>query len=84
MEDTEEWKFIDVAIMQLYSLPDLALLKLSSQTVLSCVLLPEMLVVPIKQIHMPSQWCRITLCSPLELLSQDFSWSKNQVRISLT
>ncbi|KIJ13585.1 hypothetical protein PAXINDRAFT_80791 [Paxillus involutus ATCC 200175] len=46
----DAWQFLNIAIIQLYSMPDLDLLKISSQTVPSCKLLPDVIVLPIKQI----------------------------------
>ncbi|KAG2082732.1 uncharacterized protein F5147DRAFT_748992 [Suillus discolor] len=59
--DDADWRFADVAIIQLYSLPDDTLLQLSSQTVASCSHLDDLCVVPVKKIisvvamipHMP-------------------------------
>jgi hypothetical protein len=46
----EDWQFVDVAIIRMYSLPDEALLQLSSQTVASCIHPNEVVVVNIKNI----------------------------------
>ncbi|KAJ8579693.1 hypothetical protein M405DRAFT_712474, partial [Rhizopogon salebrosus TDB-379] len=48
--DQNEWCFINVAIVQLYSLPDDALLQLSFQTVVSCTQLDEIVVVDVRNI----------------------------------
>ena len=52
MDDDEEsrWKFLDVAIMRLYSPPDASLLHRSSHTMPPCTLLPDLIVLPIEQI----------------------------------
>lgn len=51
MDDNEDaWRYLDVAVIQLYSLPDEALLQLSSQTVASCTRVDEISVVDIKTI----------------------------------
>jgi hypothetical protein len=47
----DSWQYLNVAMVQLYSLPDIDLLKCSSQTVFSCTLLPNTIVLPIKHIH---------------------------------
>ncbi|KAG1847253.1 hypothetical protein C8R48DRAFT_615779 [Suillus tomentosus] len=48
--DDADWRFADVAIIQLYSLPDDALFQLSSHTVASCSPLDDVCVVPVKKI----------------------------------
>jgi hypothetical protein len=48
--DQNEWCFINVAIVRLYSLPDDALLQLSFQTVVSCTQLDEIVVVDVRHI----------------------------------
>ncbi|KAG2039117.1 hypothetical protein BDR03DRAFT_1009314 [Suillus americanus] len=40
----DEWRYTDVVILQLYSLPDEELLEVSSQTVVSCIRLDELTV----------------------------------------
>ncbi|KAG0701436.1 hypothetical protein DFH29DRAFT_990075 [Suillus ampliporus] len=49
-EDQNDWHFIDVTVVQLYSPPDHALLKCSFQTVVSCMQLDEIAVVNVKSI----------------------------------
>lgn len=48
--DNADWCFADIAVIQLYSLPDNTLLQLSSCTVASCALLDDICVVPVKKI----------------------------------
>ncbi|KIJ09554.1 hypothetical protein PAXINDRAFT_17364 [Paxillus involutus ATCC 200175] len=43
-------RFINVAVLQLYSMPDEELLRLSMQTYATCTLLDELLVIDVKQI----------------------------------
>lgn len=43
-------RFADVAVIQMYSVPDESLLRLSSQTVASCTRLESIAVVNVKQI----------------------------------
>ncbi|KAG1799693.1 uncharacterized protein HD556DRAFT_1231122 [Suillus plorans] len=49
-DDDCDWRFADVAIICLYSHPDEDLLRLSSQTVVSCSQLEDIYVVDVKQI----------------------------------
>ncbi|KAG1853989.1 hypothetical protein F4604DRAFT_1591365 [Suillus subluteus] len=48
--DKEDWQFVNVALIQLYSTPDESLLKLSSQTVPSCTRVDEFCVLDVKKI----------------------------------
>ncbi|KAG2062347.1 hypothetical protein BDR06DRAFT_978729 [Suillus hirtellus] len=48
--DEEDWQFINVALIQLYSAPDNSLLKLLLQTVASCIHLNEFCVLDVKKI----------------------------------
>ncbi|KAG0693975.1 hypothetical protein DFH29DRAFT_815817 [Suillus ampliporus] len=48
--DDADWRFADIAVIQLYSLPDNALLELSSHTVASCSRLDDICIVPVKKI----------------------------------
>jgi hypothetical protein len=48
--DDADWRFADIAVIRLYSLPDNALLQLSSRTVASCSRLDDICVVPVKKI----------------------------------
>ncbi|KAG1768973.1 hypothetical protein EDD22DRAFT_771576 [Suillus occidentalis] len=50
IDDDRNWRFADVAIICLYSLPDEDLLQISSQTVVSCSRLADICVVDVKQI----------------------------------
>ncbi|KAG2340367.1 hypothetical protein BDR05DRAFT_1002561 [Suillus weaverae] len=50
IDDDCDWRFADVAIICLYSLPDEDLLQLSSQTIVSCSRLADIYVVDVKQI----------------------------------
>jgi hypothetical protein len=49
-DEDSHWKFLNVAVIRLYSLPDPSLLKLSSQTVVSCTLTLDLVVVAIKNV----------------------------------
>lgn len=49
-QDQNDWHFINVAVVQLYSPPDHALLERSFQTVVSCAQLDEIVVVDVKSI----------------------------------
>lgn len=49
-DNEDDWQFVNAAIFKLYSTPDFDLLKQSSQTIASCMLLPELMVIPVKQI----------------------------------
>ncbi|KAG1722369.1 hypothetical protein EDD22DRAFT_983013 [Suillus occidentalis] len=49
-EDQNDWHFIDVAVVRLYSPPDHALLEHSFQTVVSCTQLDEIVAVDVKSI----------------------------------
>lgn len=46
----DEWRYTDVVILQLYSLPDEELLEVSSQTVVSCIRLDEFTVTNVENI----------------------------------
>ncbi|KAG1894229.1 uncharacterized protein F5891DRAFT_961902 [Suillus fuscotomentosus] len=48
--DKEDWQFVNVALIQLYSAPDDSLLKLLSQTVASCTRLDEFCILDVKKI----------------------------------
>lgn len=50
LDDDHNWRFMDVALIHLYSLPDEHLLQLSSHTVVSCAKLEDVYVVDVKQI----------------------------------
>ncbi|KAG1905035.1 uncharacterized protein F5891DRAFT_922696, partial [Suillus fuscotomentosus] len=50
VDDNASYHFIDIAVVQMYSPPDDPLLRLSSQTVVSCTLLDEVSVVNVKEI----------------------------------
>ncbi|KAI6119745.1 hypothetical protein EDD16DRAFT_1706451 [Pisolithus croceorrhizus] len=47
---SEAWQFEDIALIRLYSLPDEALLKISSHTLISSKLLDELVVVHVKSL----------------------------------
>ncbi|KAJ8580047.1 hypothetical protein M405DRAFT_855068 [Rhizopogon salebrosus TDB-379] len=49
-DDEDNWRFLDVAMIQMYSLPDEALLQLSSQTVASCTCSDRVLAIDVKDI----------------------------------
>ncbi|KAG1832614.1 hypothetical protein DFJ58DRAFT_671041 [Suillus subalutaceus] len=49
-DDDNEWHFENVAVVQMYSMPHKELLKLSSQTLISCTLLDDILAIDVKNI----------------------------------
>jgi hypothetical protein len=49
-DDDNEWHFKNVAVVQMYSMPHKELLKLSSQTLVSCTLLDDILTIDVKNI----------------------------------
>ncbi|KAG1906317.1 uncharacterized protein F5891DRAFT_942452, partial [Suillus fuscotomentosus] len=61
-DNDNEWHFKNVAVVQMYSVPNKDLLKLSSQTLVSCTLLDDILAIDVKDIvsviamvpHMPT------------------------------
>jgi hypothetical protein len=50
IDNEDDWQFADVAIIQMYSVPDENLLHLSSQTVASCTHLETFVVIDVKHI----------------------------------
>ncbi|KAG2066234.1 hypothetical protein BDR04DRAFT_1121328 [Suillus decipiens] len=60
--DDDEWHFKNVAVVQMYSMPNKGLLKFSLQTLISCTLLDDILTINVKDIvciiamipHMPT------------------------------
>lgn len=50
IDHEDDWQFADVAIIQMYSIPDENLLRLSSQTVASCTRLETVAIVNVKHI----------------------------------
>jgi hypothetical protein len=48
-DDEHDWRWQDVAVVQLFSLPNADLLRLSSHTVISCSKLEEICVIDVKQ-----------------------------------
>jgi hypothetical protein len=48
--EEDEWQFSNVAVVNMYSTPDKALLKLSSQTLASCMHLDEIRVINVKDV----------------------------------
>ncbi|KIJ59683.1 hypothetical protein HYDPIDRAFT_32907 [Hydnomerulius pinastri MD-312] len=51
LQDDEQWRFTDVAIIKPYSSPDLDLLALSQQVLVSCTLLDNTFIVDVKNIR---------------------------------
>ncbi|KAG2350638.1 hypothetical protein BDR05DRAFT_869102, partial [Suillus weaverae] len=49
-DNEDNWHFLDVAVIQVYSLPDKALLQLSSQMVASCTRSEQVLAINVKDI----------------------------------
>lgn len=49
-DNEDNWHFLDIAVIQMYSLPDEALLQLSSQTVASCTHSEQVLAIDVKDI----------------------------------
>ncbi|KAG1747507.1 hypothetical protein EDD22DRAFT_958220 [Suillus occidentalis] len=49
-DNEDNWRFLDVAVIQAYSLPDKALLQLSSQMVTSCTRSEQVLAIDVKDI----------------------------------
>ena len=49
-DEEDEWQFSNVAVVNMYSPPNKALLKLSSQTLASCTHLDEVRVINVKDV----------------------------------